>query len=152
MASKSQKTRFRQVAALPWLVDDQGELRIVLVTSRERGRWILPKGWPIRGLEDADAAATEAMEEAGLLGRIGRRPIGRYVYDKRFPGRIETVTVDVYPLRIERRLELWPEKGQREIGWFTPGEAAANAGDRSVADLVLRFAARAPQDEPVGPA
>jgi 8-oxo-dGTP pyrophosphatase MutT (NUDIX family) len=148
MTSKSQKTRFHQVAALPWRIDDDGELRVVLVTSRERGRWILPKGWPIRGLDDADAAATEAMEEAGLVGRVARKAFGRFAYVKRFPGRAETVTVDVYPLRVERQLELWPEKGQREIRWYTPGEAAANAGDKGVAELVLRFATGARQAAP----
>ena len=148
MTVKLLKTRFHQVAALPWRIDDDGELRVVLVTSRERRRWILPKGWPIRGLKDWEAAATEAMEEAGLLGRVARRPVGRYAYEKRFPRRVETVTVEVYPLRVDRRLELWPEKGQREVRWFTPGEAAANAGDKGVAESILRFAASARQEEP----
>jgi 8-oxo-dGTP pyrophosphatase MutT (NUDIX family) len=139
--SKQRKTPFRQVAALAWRRAGDGTILVVLVTSRERHRWILPKGWPIRGLSDAQAAATEAMEEAGLVGTAAPRPVGGFVYDKRFPTKTETVAVDVYALKVERQLDDWPEKGQREVRWFTPAEAAAAAADRGVGPLILSVAA-----------
>jgi ADP-ribose pyrophosphatase YjhB (NUDIX family) len=40
---------------------------VLLVTSRETGRWIIPKGGPIKGFKPAKTAAREAYEDAGAL-------------------------------------------------------------------------------------
>lgn len=143
-AAKSRAT-FRQIAVLPWRRQGDGALAVLLVTSRERRRWILPKGWPIKGMTDAEAAETEAMEEAGLVGRVDRKPLGRFMYEKRFPKKTEPVRVDVFGLEVERQLDDWPEKGQRETAWFTGEEAARLADDAGVGDLILAFLAAAQQ-------
>eukprot|EP01037_Dinobryon_pediforme_P043882 gene43882-55248_t len=75
----------RQVAALPVIKTATGETRVVLMTSRETRRWVIPKGWPITGLKNHEAAAREAFEEVGLVGAIGKKPIGSYQYFKRMP-------------------------------------------------------------------
>ena len=72
-----------QFAALPFRVADDG-LRVMLLTSRETQRWVIPKGWPMRGRKPREAAAQEAFEEAGILGTIvGKRPVGSCHYSKR---------------------------------------------------------------------
>src|ERR1700755_1994635 len=69
-----------QFAALPFQIAPDG-LRVLLLTSRETRRWIIPKGWPIRGMKPREVAAREAFEEAGLVGRVaGKRSIGSYNY------------------------------------------------------------------------
>ncbi len=110
-----------------------------MVTTRERGRWILPKGWPIKGLTNAEAAETEAMEEAGVIGTAAKKPIGTYTYEKRLAKRA-TVLVTVYAVSVDRQLDDWLEKGQREIGWFTPAEAASRAADAQIGRIILDFA------------
>ncbi len=87
-----------QYAALPWRVAD-GALEIMLVSSRETKRWIIPKGWPMSGRSGAAAAAIEAMEEAGLLGIIAEEPCGHFTYSKRFSRGEELCKVEVFPLR-----------------------------------------------------
>jgi 8-oxo-dGTP pyrophosphatase MutT (NUDIX family) len=113
-----------QVSALPLQRDKQGNLRVLLITSRETRRWIIPKGWPMKGLDDSEAAAREALEEAGVTGRVRGKPIGTYQYWKRGVASFELCEVKVYPLEVERQLETWREKGQREAHWFSPEDAA----------------------------
>jgi 8-oxo-dGTP pyrophosphatase MutT (NUDIX family) len=49
---------------------------VLLITTRGRGRWTIPKGWPEKGLRDRDLAAKEAVEEAGVEGEVGSKPVG----------------------------------------------------------------------------
>jgi 8-oxo-dGTP pyrophosphatase MutT (NUDIX family) len=58
-----------QYAALPYRARGKSELEVMLVTSRGSRRWIIPKGWPKRGIPAHDTAAKEAFEEAGVIGR-----------------------------------------------------------------------------------
>ena len=75
-----------QFAALPWRLTEDGARQVMLLTSRETGRWVIPKGWPMKRLKPSKAAEQEAFEEAGLVGHIaGKRPIGVYHYEKRLP-------------------------------------------------------------------
>ena len=113
-----------QVAALPVRFADDGSPEVMLITSRETQRWIIPKGWPMAGLNDSQAAAREAREEAGLVGRVEKRPVGSFSYWKRLPGHFAFCTACVYLLHVERQLKAWKEKGQRRCEWLPP-EAAA---------------------------
>src|SRR5262245_32596723 len=70
-------------AALPFRLRSDGAIEVMLITSRDTGRWLIPKGWPAAGLSPQDSAAIEAREESGLVGRIGDHAIGCYQYDKR---------------------------------------------------------------------
>lgn len=130
----------RQVAALPWR-GEGAALRVLLVSSRETRRWVIPKGWPMKDKTDFAAAAQEAYEEAGLDGVIARRPIGEYEYLKKLKsGAARLVKVDVYPLKVTGELEAWPEKGQRTLEWMTPVEAALAVQEPELRDLIARFA------------
>lgn len=117
----------------------------MLVTSRETRRWVIPKGWAEKGVEPHVLAAKEAFEEAGLVGEIGRKPIGSYRYLKQFRGKKATKSVPcevvVFPLAVSRQLEDWPERGQRETRWFTPAEAAMLVEEGGLVTLLLGLAA-----------
>jgi 8-oxo-dGTP pyrophosphatase MutT (NUDIX family) len=115
---------FAQVASLPLTVGDDGIKRVLLLTSRETKRWVIPKGWPMKGRKPYEAAEQEALEEAGVTGRAKKKPIGTYTYFKRREAHFDVCRVDVYLLMVEKQLKTWREKGQREVQWFTLGEAA----------------------------
>jgi 8-oxo-dGTP pyrophosphatase MutT (NUDIX family) len=129
-----------QYAALPYRTPDA--LEVLLITSRETGRWVLPKGWPMKGKKPHVCAAREALEEAGVKGRVGKSAIGCYRYVKRLPenGTIPC-SVDVYPLMVERQLKRWPEQGQRALAWFSAANAAALVDEGELASLIEAFAA-----------
>lgn len=149
---KSGGGKRRQVAALPWRGEGEA-LRVLLVSSRETRRWVIPKGWPMKDRTDFQAAATEAYEEAGLDGVIGEQPIGEYEYLKRLKsGAARLVKVDVYPLQVTGCREAWPEKGQRTLEWMSPVEAALAVQEPELRDLIARFAGVAlPEEERPAP-
>jgi len=139
----------RQVAALPWRGEGEA-LRILLVSSRETRRWVIPKGWPMKGKTDDAAAAQEAYEEAGLDGVISPQSVGEYEYLKKLKsGAARLVKVDVYPLHVTGCREAWPEKGQRTLEWMTPVEAALAVQEPELRDLIARFAGvELPEERP----
>jgi 8-oxo-dGTP pyrophosphatase MutT (NUDIX family) len=113
-----------QFAVLPWRISEGGTRQIMLLTSRGTRRWVIPKGWPIKGRKPAEAAAQEAYEEAGLIGHIvGKRPIGNFHYPKRLAQGEVLCQVRVFLFRVERQLDEWPEKSQRETRWSDDEEA-----------------------------
>lgn len=129
-----------QYAALPWRRGPDGTLEVLLITSRETRRWVIPKGWPIKGMKSPDSAAREAFEEAGVVGQVGKKAVGFYHYDKRLrSGRIQRVGVDVFPLLVTEEREAWPEKGQREKLWTTPDDAAARVDEPELQAVLAGF-------------
>jgi 8-oxo-dGTP pyrophosphatase MutT (NUDIX family) len=130
-----------QFAALPWIVGDAGTL-VMLVTSRDSGRWVLPKGWEKKRLSAPDLAALEAFEEAGLLGEIATDPIGFYSYSKGMPdGTAVRCDVRVFAMRVAELLDDWPERAERQRRWFTLAEAAQQVEERDLMVLLLGFVA-----------
>ena len=91
-----------QYGALPYRFTPGAALEILLVTSRESKRWIIPKGWPIKGLRPAKSAAREAFEEAGVSGRIGMKSIGLFTYDKILDDGCIGCEVQVFPLLVKQ--------------------------------------------------
>lgn len=129
-----------QCAALPWRRTEAGEVEILLITSRETRRWVIPKGWPHRGLGPAASAAREAFEEAGVLGEVSRKPIGAYRYDKRLKsGRVQHVRVAVYAMRVVEERDAWPEMGEREKQWARGDEAASRVTEPELSRLIGAF-------------
>ena len=115
-----------QVAALPWRIDEDGKMRILLVTSRTNAKWMLPKGWPMEGRSDSEAALIEAREEAGVDGQASSVPIGSYHYLKLFcDGRTSPSRARIYPVRVMSVAKNWDEKGERLRRWMRPKKAAA---------------------------
>lgn len=113
-----------QIAAMPIRRAADGSPEILLVTSRTTRRWIVPKGWPMKGLKDHDAAAREAFEEAGVVGRISDTPAGRYTYWKRMRDHFTLCEVKLYLLEVEQQLDNWAEQHERDLHWFKLADAA----------------------------
>lgn len=127
-----------QVAALPYR-RNEGSLQFLLVTSRTSRRWIIPKGWPVKGLSLAESAAREAYEEAGVRGEVGPAEIGRFVVEKSQRGVASNRPVAVFPLAVGKTLHRWPEQAQRERAWLAPADAAARIDVPAVRTLLLEF-------------
>ena len=127
-----------QYGAIPIRRGDDEGIQVLLVTSRETRRWVVPRGNPVRGLDPPQSAAQEAYEEAGVRGSIGPAPLGSYRYGKRKPtGAFLPAEVHLYPLEVEETLEDWPERAERERRWFEP-YAAADAVDEPELKALLR--------------
>ena len=106
---------------------------VLLITSRDTRRWIIPKGWPWPEAEDWIAATEEAREEAGILGDVQQDAIGSFTYEKRHDKGPMLVQVTVFLLEVTGMLEDWPERNERERAWFTLADAA-----RAVTEPELR--------------
>lgn len=129
-----------QVAALPWRRTDDG-VEVMLITSRDTGRWVLPKGWVKDGEKHWLAAAREAKEEAGISGAIARHEAGRYRYDKALDsGGDIPCEVLVFALEVDKVASKWKEKGERERKWLPAAEAARLVNEPDLADLIAAFA------------
>jgi ADP-ribose pyrophosphatase YjhB (NUDIX family) len=126
-----------QLAVIPFVMH-RGHPMILMVTSRETRRWIVPKGWQEKKVTDRDQAGREAFEEAGAIGVISDQPIGSYRYDKRLKdGRVKTIDVAVYSLQVSELLDEWPEMDERERRWMTPAQAAMAVQEGALAALLL---------------
>lgn len=141
--AKARKNAVKQYAALPWRRGGDGRIEVLLITSRETRRWVIPKGWPITGLGGAQTAAQEALEEAGVTGEVWAEPVGGFDYDKRLKnGRLQPVDVEVFPLAVHEELDAWPEKDQRKRRWVPASEAAELVAEPHLAELIRGFGGR----------
>jgi 8-oxo-dGTP pyrophosphatase MutT (NUDIX family) len=136
--SKSKTRDEVQFAALPFRFGEDGRPRVMLLTSRETKRWVIPKGWPMRGRKPREVAAQEAFEEAGLIGTIlGKKPIGSYHYAKQISAHHSILcAVSVFLFLVERQLDDWPEKAQRETQWFDPSDAHDLVDEGGLAEIL----------------
>jgi 8-oxo-dGTP pyrophosphatase MutT (NUDIX family) len=125
-----------QIAALP-IRKRRGHLEVLLITSRETKRWIIPKGWPMTGLLDYNAAKREALEEAGVDGRISKTAIGHYSYDKVLKsGALRHCTVQIYLLRVAVMHRNWLEKHQRQRKWVSLAEAQLRIQEPDLREVI----------------
>lgn len=126
-----------QVAAL--CLRGRGKKReVLLITSRDTGRWILPKGWPIDGLTAPGAALQEAWEEAGVkTGTVTDTPLGSYDYDKRMEGGVPVaVEVKVYAVEDVKMSDSYPEAEERNRRWMSPAEAATLVDEPGLREIL----------------
>jgi 8-oxo-dGTP pyrophosphatase MutT (NUDIX family) len=138
MAKKKENARdISHAGVLPYRVNGHG-LELLLITTRRSKRWSVPKGH-CRGEADARrTAATEAFEEAGLEGTVAKHPIGTFSHAKSGPALSAEAIVLLFPMRVARQLESWPEKGQRRLMWAGPRKAAKLV-DPELSALIKRF-------------
>jgi 8-oxo-dGTP pyrophosphatase MutT (NUDIX family) len=131
-----------QYAALPFRRGARDALEVMLITSRGSKRWIIPKGWPVEKLAPHDSAAREALEEGGVIGRIGKGSIGAYQYEKRHDdGTTTRCTVTVFALEVEKQLASWHEKDERSTRWFALPEAARAVAEPELSAMIRNLAA-----------
>lgn len=130
-----------QAAALPFRRAEG--LEILLVSSLDTGRWIVPKGWPMKGRQNFETASREAYEEAGVKGDISPQPAGTFHYDKRRRnGAVWRCMVEVFPLEVKHQSQSWPEKSARKTRWCEWSVAAELVDDPGLGDIIRAFAAQ----------
>ena len=126
-----------QYGAICWRKAEAG-LDVLLITSRETGRWVIPKGWPINGISAAASAAREAWEEAGVEGRLCETCLGVFSYQKIMPeDQSIPCAVAIYGLRVEKLSRRYPEQRQRRRKWFAAREAADLVAEPELSALWL---------------
>jgi 8-oxo-dGTP pyrophosphatase MutT (NUDIX family) len=129
-----------QYAALPWRRLENGTVQVLVITSRETRRWVIPKGWPIKGMSSSASAAREAFEESGVTGHTAKKPLGAYYYDKRLAsGRTQRVRVSVFALKVEAEADTWPEFGQRDRVWMPLADAAERVDEPELKAMIAAF-------------
>lgn len=140
--AKSTPQKKSQSAALPWRRRSDGGVEVLLITSRETRRWVIPKGWPIKGLKPNASAAQEAFEEAGVVGEVSKAALGAFHYDKKLKtGRTQQVSVAVFGLKVAEERASWPEMHEREKLWTTPQDAAEKVDEPELQALLRAFGA-----------
>lgn len=134
-----------QYGAVCWRMH-RGKVEVLLITSRDTGRWIIPKGWPISGMSPADTAAREAWEEAGVEGEVLAETLGAFGYDKTLAPRGSAAgaeprsvpcSVQVYGLRVAGLKDKFPEKKERRRKWFGLEKAARKVAEPELRQLLL---------------
>ena len=128
-----------QFGALCWR-KHRDEVQVLLITSRRSRRWILPKGWPVDGATPAEAAITEAWEEAGVKGKVKQVCLGIFSYAKDMDGDASLpCVVAVFPVRVSKLANDWPEAKERKRRWFSTKKAAGLVREPELAAMLKRF-------------
>ena len=127
-----------QFAALCWRVKND-KVQVCLITSRTRQRWIIPKGWPMHKQTPANAAATEAYEEAGVSGEAVDFCLGVYSYHKPTKVGNAPIITMVYPVHVTHVHSKWPESEQRRRKWMSPAKAAKKLSEPELKRIVAGF-------------
>jgi 8-oxo-dGTP pyrophosphatase MutT (NUDIX family) len=130
-----QRPTIHQAGAVPFRHGRHGEIELLLVTASSGGRWVFPKGGLKPGQTTEEAAAQEALEEAGVVGRVHSPAIGRYRYEKR--GVVHEVAMHL--LHARQVLPRWPEGTMRRRMWL-PAEEALRVQGRPEAAAALEEA------------
>lgn len=94
------------------------QIEILLVQKVEGEGWGFPKGGVQKNMTESDSAVKETFEEAGVQGKIGKR-LGEYIYRKNGKEQI----VYLYPMKVEKELDVWPEMKIRKRKWVSVDEA-----------------------------
>lgn len=131
--------RIAQVAAIPFRIVAGGEVEVMLVTSRGTRRFIVPKGWPMKGKSARQAALIEAREEAGVVGKALKRPAGSYCYWKRLSTSFVHVEVTAFLIEVTDEIEDWQEAGARQRAWLRPADAALLIDEPELSTLIRKL-------------
>ncbi|NNG71935.1 NUDIX hydrolase [Rhizobium laguerreae] len=131
----------QQYGALCFRYKEAGsEIEVLVITSRESRRWIIPKGWPIKGKRPHEAAAIEAWEEAGVRGKAKKKPVGSYTYLKELDdGNVTPCIVELFQIEVTAVSTDFKERGQRLFDWVSPSEAARRVREIELKSLLVNF-------------
>lgn len=139
LADNSKRDVRTQFGALCWRIKN-GKVQVLLITSRRRRRWILPKGWPMDGATPVQAAECEAWEEAGVTGKASAVCLGIFSYIKEMgEGEQLPCVVAIFPVKVKKQLSDWPEKSQRRRKWMSLKEAARSVAEKELASILANF-------------
>ncbi len=115
------------------------KVQVLIITTRSRKNWIIPKGWPIDQATPANAAAREAFEEAGVEGKVHGNSLGIFTNNKQIDGDDFPVVVAVFALKVKRIHAIYPERGQRKRKWLSRKKAAAMIENRELRHMIKDF-------------
>ncbi len=134
LSAESARTQY---GAICWRTSATG-LDVLLITTRDTGRWIVPKGWPIKDCVGPEVAAREAWEEAGVEGKVCDTCLGVFSYQKLLPeDRSVPCVVAVYGLKVEKLSRRYPEQHQRQRRWFAAHDAAILVAEPGLSTLLM---------------
>ena len=137
--TKQKRNARSQFGALCYRITDE-KIQVLLITSRRTQRWILPKGWPENGMTPGESAANEAMEEAGVTGKLNERPLGVFYYEKIVEnGENYPCIVTIYALKVKKTWADYQEKSERRRKWFSQKGAAKRVLEPDLALLIKSF-------------
>ncbi|MCO6422316.1 NUDIX domain-containing protein [Sinorhizobium meliloti] len=129
-----------QIGAICYRTNEMGAVEVLLITTRASGRWTIPKGWPIKNLKPHQAAEREAWEEAGVAGKANKRALGYFTYLKTLDDGHKTASiVEVFRLKVDELHHKFPERGEREVAWLSPVEAARRVQEPELKGLLMRM-------------
>jgi len=138
LASGAKRDVRTQFGALCYRIVGE-KIQVLLITSRGTGRWIIPKGWPVDGATPAEAALSEAWEEAGVEGKARGNALGIYSYVKQEEDADLPCVVAVFGVQVTNTKRKFPEADQRERKWVSRKKAAALIGEPELAQIVKNF-------------
>ena len=135
-------------------------IEVLLITSRDTGRWVIPKGWGMAKKTSFEVAKQEAWEEAGIRGRVWKKSIGSFEYGKVLhDGETVPAQVRVHLILVSRVEQHFPEEDERTLRWCSPLEAAQLVDEpdlkalfAKVPDEVAKLLRRAFKQDRRGPA
>ena len=128
-----------QFGALCWRQQND-DVQVLLVTSKRSQRWILPKGWPVHDATPAEAALTEAWEEAGVVGKVKTACLGIFSYSKGLSDDSNLpCVVAVFPVKVKELEKDWPEKEHRKRKWCSLKQAANLVAEPELAAILKKF-------------
>ena len=135
---KESAARRIQYAALPFRRNADSGVDVMLVTSRGSGRWVIPKGWPIRQKFRMLLLRANHLRKQASWEKAGRNSTGTYTYEKRLANGTPVISeVQVFPLEVKRQRKDWPEEEEREVRWLSPSEAATAVQETALSDIIL---------------
>lgn len=128
---------YKQSGVIPYRIvknkpGDKLSIEILLITSRKRKRWIIPKGIVEPGMTAHESAEKEAIEEAGILGKVSSQALGSYQHQK-WGG---TCEIEVFPLEVETILTEWPEMRIRQRKWMSFDEARKSIRSEQLKQII----------------
>ncbi|MQW59693.1 NUDIX hydrolase [Sinorhizobium meliloti] len=137
-----------QVGAICRRIGEMGSVQVLLITTRDSRRWTVPKGWPIKNLKPHQVAEREAWEEAGIIGKAKKRPLGYlgyYTYLKTLDNGQKVVSVvAVHLVKVDATDGKFPEQGERQLEWLSPSEAAARVQEPELKGLLMSTIKKSP--------
>ena len=137
-----------QYGAICWRMH-RGKVEVLLITSRDTGRWVIPKGWPMDKRSPSEAAQQEAWEEAGVRGEITETAIGLFNYVKLLsPQRSCECAVKVFALRVSELVDKFPERNERRRKWFAAEKAARKVIEPELRQVLLGLSANFATEPP----
>lgn len=124
---------YKQSAIIPYRLIDE-EIEVLLITSQKKKHWVIPKGIVEKDLLPFDSAKKEALEEAGVTGKVDMKIIGKYKYKKWG----DKCYVEVYSMEVETVYKYWLESF-RERRWVKYNEIIKYIDNKKLMKIINKF-------------